>query len=110
MAICNGVNLLIKLMLEYLEFYFVLHNVKLVKNFSFKIMMGVGSELVAPNLCEGQELSGEVLNKVFTQRTVWLLPEENMNDDSSDFEVSLNFCLNCVFVALYFLTHSTFIL
>ena len=29
-------------------------------------MMGVGSELVAPNLCEGQELSGDVLNKVFT--------------------------------------------
>ena len=36
---------------------------------SLKIMMGVGSELVEPNLCEGQEHSGDVLNKVFTQRT-----------------------------------------
>ena len=60
-------------------------------------MMGVGSELVAPNLCEGQELSGDVLNKVFTQRTVWLLPEENIinnssDDNSSDVEDSVKVC------------------
>lgn len=54
--------------------------------------MGVGSELVAPNLYEGQELSGDVLNKVFTQRTVWLLPEENISDDSSDVEDSIKVC------------------
>ena len=56
-------------------------------------MMGVGSELVAPNLCEGQELSGDVLNKVFTQRTVWLLQAENIYNDSSDVEDSIQVCL-----------------
>ena len=39
-----------------------------------KIMMGMGNELIEPQLRSGQTLSGEMINRVITQRTIWLLP------------------------------------
>jgi hypothetical protein len=37
-------------------------------------MMGMGNELVEPQLTPEQSLTGELISKIFTQRTVWLLP------------------------------------
>ena len=34
----------------------------------------MGNELVEPQLTAGQQLTAEVIGKVFTQRTIWLLP------------------------------------
>lgn len=42
--------------------------------YSFKIVIGVGNELVAPNLMQDQCLDGERLSKLFTQKIVWLVP------------------------------------
>ena len=42
--------------------------------FSFQVFMGIGSELVAPNLMASQCLDGERLSKLFSQKTVWILP------------------------------------
>lgn len=41
---------------------------------SFQVFMGIGSELVAPNLMASQCLDGERLSKLFSQKTVWILP------------------------------------
>lgn len=41
-------------------------------------MMGVGGDLVEPMLSAGQTLNGEILSKIFTQRTVWLVPKEKL--------------------------------
>ena len=40
--------------------------------------MGVGNDLVVPQLTSGQELTGEYISKIFTQRTVWLVPSEKL--------------------------------
>ena len=51
-------------------------------------MMGVGNELVRPQLPPGQELDGEHLNKIFTQRSVWLVPSEKLEvEDQLEDEV-----------------------
>ena len=47
-------------------------------------MMGIGNELVEPQLTSGQSLSGEMISKIFTQRTVWLLPCESLMDCNGD--------------------------
>ena len=53
---------------------------------------GIGNEVVEPQLCPGQELTGDVLNRIFTQRTVWLLPVVKLEcvvlDDTENNEVS----------------------
>ena len=46
----------------------------LLCKYSFKIVVGIGNELVAPNLMADQCLDGERLSKLFTQKTVWLIP------------------------------------
>jgi hypothetical protein len=47
-------------------------------NSRFQILMGVGNDLVVPQLTSGQELTGEYISKIFTQRTVWLVPSEKL--------------------------------
>ena len=59
----------------------------LTLNFRFQIMMGVGNELVKPQLAAGEELTGEYINKIFTQRSLWILPSEKLDDLCKD-EVS----------------------
>ena len=44
----------------------------------FQIMMGVAHGLVKPQMSTGQELTGEMLSKICTQRTIWLVPSENL--------------------------------
>ena len=41
-------------------------------------MMAVGSQLVNPTLANGQTLNGDSMNKIFTQRTVWLVPSSDI--------------------------------
>lgn len=41
-------------------------------------MVGVGGDFVEPMLSAGQTLNGEILSKIFTQRTVWLVPKEKL--------------------------------
>ena len=41
-------------------------------------MMAVGSQLVQPNLANDQTLNGESISKIFTQRTIWLVPSSNI--------------------------------
>ena len=41
-------------------------------------MMGVAHGLVKPQMSTGQELTGEMLSKICTQRTIWLVPSENL--------------------------------
>ena len=43
--------------------------------------MGVGNDLVAPNLM-GKKLDLEKMSKLFSQKTVWLLPEDDLSDDT----------------------------
>lgn len=52
-------------------------------------MMGVGNELVNPQLPAGQELTGEYVNEISTQRPLWLLPSEKLGqlNDLSENEV-----------------------
>ena len=50
--------------------------------FRFQIMLGVGNDLVEPNLM-GKKLDGEKLSKLFSQKTVWLLPENDLLSDNS---------------------------
>jgi hypothetical protein len=40
-------------------------------------MLGVGNDLVAPNLA-GSKLDGEKISKLFSQKTVWLVPETDL--------------------------------
>ena len=47
-------------------------------------MMGVGNELVKPQLAAGEELTGGNINKIFTQRSVWILPSEKLDDLCKD--------------------------
>ncbi|XP_028411996.1 uncharacterized protein LOC114534729 [Dendronephthya gigantea] len=62
----------------------------------FKIMMGIGNELVEPQLTSDQTLTGEMLNRIFTQRTIWLLPcvplttydDDDDDDDEEETEVT----------------------
>ena len=42
--------------------------------------MGVGNDLVEPNLM-GKKLDGEKISKLFSQKTVWLLPKEDLSED-----------------------------
>lgn len=53
-------------------------------------MMGMGSELVEPGLTPDQELDGEVISRIFSQRTVWLLPSEVLSRFSSDIRVNIS--------------------
>lgn len=50
---------------------------------------GCGKRTCQPQLAAGQELTGEYINKIFTQRSVWLLPSEELGqlDDLSEDEV-----------------------
>ena len=56
-------------------------------------MMGVGNELVQPQLSAGEELSGGYINKIFTQRSIWLVPSENLEGSCKD-EVQYLFALS----------------
>ncbi len=47
-------------------------------------MMGMGNELVEPQLTTEQSLSGELISKIFTQRTVWLLPSKSISLSDDD--------------------------
>ena len=47
--------------------------------FRFKIMMGMGTELVKPCLTPDQDLNGDMISRIFSQKTVWLLPYESLN-------------------------------
>ena len=38
----------------------------------------MGNELVSPNLMPDQTMTGERLGKLFTQRTVWLIPNKKV--------------------------------
>lgn len=44
-------------------------------------MMGVGNELVEPHLTSDQELCGDMIARIFTQRTIWL---QVTSDDEFD--------------------------
>ena len=44
--------------------------------------MGVGNDLVKPQMTAGQELTGEFISKIFTQRSVWLVPTEKLPEKS----------------------------
>ena len=52
----------------------------LLKTFRFKRMMGVGNQLCEPQLTEGQELNGDVISRIFPQKTVYLQPIIQAND------------------------------
>ena len=72
-------------------------------SFRFTIMLGVGQSLVEPQLAQGQELSGEVLLKVFGQKAVWVVPkthlevvDDNNNDDPKAEKVCYYFLENCI--------------
>ena len=41
-------------------------------------MMAVGNQLVNPTLSNGQTLNGESMSRIFTQRTVWIVPSSNI--------------------------------
>ena len=57
--------------------------------FSFKIALGVGNELVEPNIMPDKSLDGERLTRLFSQRIVWLVPSINL-------QVSMNtICHKC---------------
>ena len=45
------------------------------------MLMGVGNVLVKPQMTAGQELTG-VRSKIFTQRSVWLVPTEKLPEKS----------------------------
>ena len=51
-------------------------------------MMGMGSELVEPGLTPDQELNGEMISRIFSQRTVWLLPNQVLSRRTTDMRVS----------------------
>ncbi|XP_016410308.1 G2/M phase-specific E3 ubiquitin-protein ligase-like [Sinocyclocheilus rhinocerous] len=61
-----------------------------------ELMMPCGNNLVAPKVCEGQELSGQLIHKVFKSKTLYLRPSkeiecdsfcgDNRKDDSTDSE------------------------
>ena len=38
----------------------------------------MGNELISPNLMPDQTMTGERLGKLFTQRTVWLIPNKKV--------------------------------
>ena len=61
-------------------------------------MMGVSSELVKPQLAAGEELTGEYINKIFTQRSIWLLPSENLDDLCKD---EVLYCMTCSALCIY---------
>ena len=62
--------------------------------------MGVGGDLVEPMLAAGQHLNGEILSKIFTQRTVWLVPKEKLSVDELQEEVII--CHFCMHLLIYF--------
>ena len=47
--------------------------------YRFQILLGVGNDL-EPNLM-GKKLDGEKISKLFSQKTVWLLPKEDLSND-----------------------------
>ena len=49
--------------------------------------MGMGLELVEPGLTPDQELNGEVISRIFSQKTVWLLPSEVLSSRTPDIRV-----------------------
>ena len=67
--------------------------------------MGLGNEFVKPQLPAGQELTGEHVNKIFTQRSVWLLPSEKLGqlNDLSEEKVWMHY-LYAFFKLLAFCT------
>ena len=46
--------------------------------FSFRIVASLGNELVSPNLMPNQTMTGERLGKLFTQGTVWVIPNKKV--------------------------------
>lgn len=60
-------------------------------------MMGMGLELVEPALTPDQELNGEVISRIFSQKTVWLLPSEVLSSKTPDIRVKCIFSyLPCI--------------
>ena len=57
-------------------------------SFRVKIMMGMGSELVEPGLTPDQELNAEIISRIFSQKTVWLLPNQVLSRRTTDMRVS----------------------
>lgn len=51
-------------------------------------MMGMGSELVEPGLTPDQELNAEIISRIFSQKTVWLLPNQVLSRRTTDMRVS----------------------
>ncbi|XP_016115184.1 uncharacterized protein [Sinocyclocheilus grahami] len=47
-----------------------------------ELMMPCGNNLVAPKVCEGQELSGQLIHKVFKSKTLYLRPSKEIERDS----------------------------
>ena len=39
----------------------------------------MGTELVEPCLTPDQDLNGDMISRIFSQKTVWLLPYESLN-------------------------------
>lgn len=59
-------------------------------------MMGMGSELVEPGLTPDQQLNGEMISRIFSQRTVWLLPNQVLSRRTPDIRVnSISFIYYC---------------
>ncbi|KAL1268433.1 hypothetical protein QQF64_033796 [Cirrhinus molitorella] len=43
-----------------------------------EFMMPCGNKLVSPKVCEGQELSGALIHKVFKSKTLYLRPSKEI--------------------------------
>ena len=51
-------------------------------------MMGMGNELVERQLTSNQTLTGEMINRIFTQITNWLFPCKSLMSSDDDQELS----------------------
>jgi hypothetical protein len=51
--------------------------------FRFEIARGCGNNLQVPVLLAGQKMDGAMLCHLFPQRTVWLLPSHDIDEEVS---------------------------
>ncbi|XP_054636388.1 uncharacterized protein LOC129183310 isoform X1 [Dunckerocampus dactyliophorus] len=63
---------------------------RIPEDVSIDLLMACGNKLVSPKLCEGQELNGFMVHKVFKSKAVYIRPSTNLPfpSDSTDSEDS----------------------
>lgn len=64
-------KLIIRILVTFLSFFFFTAN-------SIEILMGCHNRLVQPRLASNQSLSGRILKRIFTQRTIYIRPERQL--------------------------------